>query len=32
MRILLDKVKSVELVLLYAQACIEHGGSRTVLE
>jgi predicted nuclease of restriction endonuclease-like (RecB) superfamily len=29
---LLAKVKSVELVLLYAQACIEHGWSRTVLE
>lgn len=31
-RTLLAKVKSVELVLLYAQACIEHGWSRTVLE
>ena len=28
----LAKVKSLELVLLYAQACIEHGWSRTVLE
>ena len=31
-RTLLTKVKSVEQVLLYAQACIEHGWSRTVLE
>ena len=31
-RTLLAKVKSVELVLQYAQACIEHGWSRTVLE
>jgi predicted nuclease of restriction endonuclease-like (RecB) superfamily len=31
-RTLLAKVKSVELVLLYAQACTEHGWSRTVLE
>ena len=31
-RTLLSKVKSVELVLLYAQACIDHGWSRTVLE
>ena len=31
-RTLLAKIKSVELVLLYAQACIEHGWSRTVLE
>jgi predicted nuclease of restriction endonuclease-like (RecB) superfamily len=31
-RTLLAKVKSVEQVLLYAQACIEHGWSRTVLE
>jgi len=31
-RTLLAKVKSVELVLLYAQACFEHGWSRTVLE
>jgi predicted nuclease of restriction endonuclease-like (RecB) superfamily len=31
-RTLLAKVKSVELVLLYAQACLEHGWSRTVLE
>lgn len=31
MRTLLAKVKSVEVVLLYAQACIEHGWSRTVL-
>ena len=31
-RTLLAKVKSVELVLLYAQACAEHGWSRTVLE
>ncbi len=31
-RTLLARVKSVELVLLYAQACIEHGWSRTVLE
>ena len=31
-RTLLAKVKSVEEVLLYAQACIEQGWSRTVLE
>lgn len=31
-RTLLAKVKSVDLVLLYAQACAEHGWSRTVLE
>ena len=31
-RTLLAKVKSVELALLYAQACSEHGWSRTVLE
>lgn len=31
-RTLLAKVKSVEVVLLYAQACREHGWSRTVLE
>ena len=31
-RTLLAKVKSVELVLLYAQAGAEHGWSRTVLE
>jgi len=31
-RTLLAKVKSVELVLLYAKACAEHGWSRTVLE
>ena len=31
-RTLLAKVKSVEQVLLYAQACAEHGWSRTVLE
>ena len=31
-RTLLAKVKSVELVLLYAQACTAHGWSRTVLE
>ena len=31
-RTLLAKVKSVDLVLLYAQACFEHGWSRTVLE
>jgi predicted nuclease of restriction endonuclease-like (RecB) superfamily len=31
-RTLLAKVKSVERVLLYAQACAEHGWSRTVLE
>ena len=31
-RTLLAKVKSVGLVLQYAQACIEHGWSRTVLE
>ncbi len=30
-RTLLAKVKSVELVMRYAQACIEHGWSRTVL-
>lgn len=32
LRTLLAKVKSVEVVLLYAQAYIEHGWSRTVLE
>jgi predicted nuclease of restriction endonuclease-like (RecB) superfamily len=31
-RTLLAKVKSLDLVLLYAQACAEHGWSRTVLE
>ena len=31
-RTLLAKVKSVDMVMLYAQACIEHGWSRTVLE
>jgi predicted nuclease of restriction endonuclease-like (RecB) superfamily len=31
-RTLLAKVKSVDLVLLYAQACAENGWSRTVLE
>lgn len=31
-RTLLAKVKSVQQVLLYAQACIEQGWSRTVLE
>ncbi len=31
-RTLLSKVKSVEVVLLYAQACIEQGWSRTVLD
>lgn len=31
-RTLLSKVKSVDQVLLYAQACTEHGWSRTVLE
>ena len=31
-RTLLAKVKSVEEVLIYAQACIEQGWSRTVLE
>ena len=32
MRTLLAKVKSVDVVLLYAHACIENGWSRTVLE
>jgi predicted nuclease of restriction endonuclease-like (RecB) superfamily len=31
-RTLLAKIKSVDLVLLYARACTEHGWSRTVLE
>ena len=31
-RTLLAKVKSVDLVLLYAQACADHGWSRNVLE
>ncbi len=31
-RTLLAKVKSVDVVLLYAQACADHGWSRTVLE
>jgi predicted nuclease of restriction endonuclease-like (RecB) superfamily len=31
-RTLLAKVKSVDEALLYAQACVEHGWSRTVLE
>lgn len=31
-RTLLTKVKSVDLVLLYAQTCAEHGWSRRVLE
>ena len=31
-RTLLAKVKSVDLVLLYAQVCAEHGWSRTVQE
>ena len=31
-RTLLAKIKSVDVVLLYAQACIENGWSRTVLE
>lgn len=31
-RTMLAKIKSVELFLLYAQACIENGWSRTVLE
>lgn len=31
-RTLLAKVKSVDVVMLYAQACIENGWSRTVLE
>ncbi|MBP7965877.1 MAG: DUF1016 family protein [Burkholderiaceae bacterium] len=31
-RTLLAKVKAVDTALLYAQACVEHGWSRTVLE
>lgn len=31
-RTLLGKIKSVDLVMLYAQACVEQGWSRTVLE
>jgi predicted nuclease of restriction endonuclease-like (RecB) superfamily len=31
-RTLLAKVKSVDEALLYAQACIEHGWSRTIME